>query len=392
MIPVDKLGAALPGRRAQAATSLREFDRHALESSTLRSLLLLDKSPSHAGAGGGALDDLDERIAKWLVRCESNTQPPGEPTTHLALHQRQLRALLHLVDGDTTDLESDNARRMRVQARWARTARLLLARLAEEGDSPFRRSVTATLARALDALVRDGAADPADVFLYAAARTKSPSDLEVLAEASMHPEVSELLAAYARFDQAVVDGGDDGALAALEAFSRELPGGATQRTEGLRGTVHRLARALSQLASIDALAPLADLDGSPLVALEDGLSRLGQLLQTAYRRCGDEPPRTETGGSGTYPLAVAVGRAIGNEGDAAATLEPYVTATIAGAGRALPRSIARVVAAVLPRVVHLPAEPVPVTLASPTHTSIPPASVSTCSDRSATDRAAASSW
>jgi len=99
MIPVDKAGAAIAGRRGQAATTLRALDRYVLESGELKSLLLLDRAPSQVSAGVAALDDLDERFAKWLVKCEATAHPPGEPTAHATLHQRQLKALLHLIDG-----------------------------------------------------------------------------------------------------------------------------------------------------------------------------------------------------------------------------------------------------------------------------------------------------
>src|SRR5439155_10152750 len=98
-----------------------------------------------------------------------------------------------------TEFEDDQERRDRVQDRWTSTCRLLLTRLAQERTTPLRRAVAATVARALDALVRDGAADPADALLYAAFRTSGPDELSVLAEASMNPEVWRLLHAYAAF-------------------------------------------------------------------------------------------------------------------------------------------------------------------------------------------------
>ncbi|HEY4117996.1 MAG TPA: protein kinase, partial [Byssovorax sp.] len=376
MIPIDKHGTPIAGRRGVAATDLRAFDRHVLEAGELKSLLLLDRAAGAASAGVGALDDLDERVTRWLLKCESSAQPAGEPPAHVALHQRQLRALLHIIDGETTDFEEGD-RRARVQARWARASRLLLARLNEEGSSPFRRSVTATLARALDALVRDGGADAVDVLLYAASRMGAASDLGVLAEASMDNGVSPLVDAYARFDQAVVDGREEQALAALEALTTDIPAGLSQRVDALRGGLLRLLRALTGVAQLQDLGPLADVDASPLITLEDALSRLTQLVQSAHRRVGDDAPAAEGGGSGAYPLAMAVCRAITPGAGAEATLEPYITATIAAAGRALPRSLARVVAIVLPRVAHLPPAPLPTVAAPsipPTRSAPPPAS------------------
>src|SRR5262249_14042743 len=68
-IPIDKDGSPMAGKRGAAATILRELDRHVLESGVLGSLLLLDRAASQSGAGVEALDDLYQRLSKWLLRC-----------------------------------------------------------------------------------------------------------------------------------------------------------------------------------------------------------------------------------------------------------------------------------------------------------------------------------
>ena len=194
-----------------------------LESGLLKNLLLLNRRsndgaqkrvPGASGAfnvtsflhqrkpseppGAIPVDELDQRIAVWLRDCEAIPYLGEGTPPHVTLHQRQLRALLHIVDGET-DSEDEPDRRARVHGLWTSTCRVLLGRLAREAESPLRRAITATVARALDALLRDGAADPADVVLFAAARTTRADDLAVLAEACMQPDASRLLRSYARF-------------------------------------------------------------------------------------------------------------------------------------------------------------------------------------------------
>src|SRR5262249_44549770 len=143
--------------------------------------------------------ELDERLARWLLASEAAPFAGESGTPGVMAHQRRLRALLHLIDAETAGLEDDQAHRERVQERWTSTCRLLLTRLSRERATPRRRAVAATVARSLDALVRDGAADAGDALLYAAHRTAGLEDLAVLAEASMNPDVRRLLHAYARF-------------------------------------------------------------------------------------------------------------------------------------------------------------------------------------------------
>jgi eukaryotic-like serine/threonine-protein kinase len=408
-LTLDPSGVPEAGfERGFALTLLRELDLNLFETGKLKSLLVLDRRPSDEAGGVGPLDDVDERFARWLLDSESAVHLGEEPPPHVNLHQRKLRALLHLIDGETTDFEDEPDRRARVHDRWTSTCRVLLSRLSRERGSPLRRAMAATTARALDALVRDAAADPADILLFAAMRVDNPNDLEVLAEASMHPDVTHLLQSYARFVRAMsggapVDGDGDrvsaiplvtqikGAggkrplpapppapgpiedrLATLEAFVAEIPSGASQRTEGARSALSRLCRALAALETTPALRLLTDVDASPLVAFEAALDKLAQLTLSARRRCGDAT-RDEVAVSiaAAFPLALAAGRAMSPGADPAAELRPSIDAVVQSATASIPKAIADVIASVLPKVASLPLDARPPSLRTVTPVPLP---------------------
>jgi eukaryotic-like serine/threonine-protein kinase len=350
-----------PQGRAAATILVRELDVQLLESGVLRNLCQLHLGPSE-GLAGGAVDELDGRLLNVLLAGESIPFDGDGAPPHLTLHQRQLRALLHLVDGETSAQEEDPDQRQRIRQRLSSACHALVSRLAaERAQHPLRRAITATVARALDALVRDGAADPSDVFLYAAVRPTGVADLGVLAEASMEPDTSRLLQAYGRFVEAdrKIPGADGRArVAALEGLIAELPSGSSPRVEGLRQALGQLARALGAIQAATWLGPLSAQEGSPLTSLEDAIDRLGQLATAALRRCG-EP---EDGGEDrqrpstpeVYPLALAADRAMTPDADAPAELRPSIAAAVERAFAVIPPALAGVVARILPRVASLP--------------------------------------
>lgn len=360
--------------RGAAAILVRELDAHLLETGVLRNLCLLNRRPSDGITGGGAVDELDGRLASALLAGEAIPFGGDGNPPYLTLHQRKLRALLHLVDGETSELEDDAEGRKRVQNRLTTTCRALVGRLAEERPAhPLRRAITATVARALDALVRDGAADPADVFLYAAVRPTGAGDLAVLAEASMQPDTTRLLRAYGRFvDAERRIGSADGRarISALESLIVELPPDSSQRVEALRSALEQLVRALSTIQDAASLRPLAAAEGSPLTALEAAIDRLGQLTTSALRRFGeaeepvaapDDQPSSQTD---VFPLAVAADRARAPDASAANELRPSIAAAVERAFAVLPPALAGVVARILPRIASLPVDP-PVDLNAP---------------------------
>jgi hypothetical protein len=365
---LDPSGVPASGRGRSAAVLLvRELDVLLFETGVLKNLLVLSRGPGEPGAGVLPTDALDERLARWLLAGESVPFSGDGTPARVMGHQRRLRALLHLIDGETTEFEDDQVRRDRVQDRWTSTCRLLLTRLAQERTTALRRAVAATVARAIDALVRDGAADPADALLYAAFRTSGPEELSVLAEASMNPDVWRLLHAYARFIDAELtrpfDAGEGGRMPALEGFILELPSGGSQRIESLRSALSKLARALTAVQAETALRPLADPEASPLRGLAEALERLGQLTASALRRCGGEDEPIAALPSPAYPLVAAVGRALHATGDdevgarVAAVLGAALSTALERAFASIPRALAGLVARVLPRIAKLPTDP-----------------------------------
>jgi hypothetical protein len=360
--------------RGSAAILVRELDAHLLETGVLRNLCLLSRRPSDGVSGGGAVDELDGRLAGILLEGESKPFAGEDAPRNQTLHQRKLRALLHLVDGETSELEDDAEGRRRVQNRLTTTCRALIGRLAgERPEHPLRRAITATVARALDALVRDGAADPADVFLYAAVRPTGVGDLAVLAEASMQPDTTRLLRAYGRFVEIErrIPGADGRArISALESLIVELPADSSQRVEALRSSLEQLLRALSTIQDAASLRPLAAAEGSPLTALEAAIDRLGQLTTSAIRRFGEAeevPAESEDRPSiphEVFRLAVAADRAREPDADPVTELRPSIAAAVERAFAVLPPALAGVVARILPRVAQLPVDP-PIDLTTP---------------------------
>ncbi|MGK3994584.1 protein kinase domain-containing protein [Sorangium sp. So ce1024] len=396
-IELSDLDDAQSAAARRAAVGLvRELDAELLGSGLLRSLLLLSRRPSEDATGVASLDDLDERLARWLLRAEgSAARASASPPLHVTVHQRNLRALIHLIDGESTDFGGEPELKARVLARWTGAIGVLLDRLRADRGSSLRRAIAASVARGLDALVREGAADAADIFLHAAMRGGDPDDLEVLGQASMHPDVAQLLRAYARFARGGRGGRDGGArapdsdaavsvrstrrgaldaelaeaeraraalerIAALEALVTALPAGASQRTEIVRGALSRLARALGAVNTAGALSALTaagsgDADASPLGALEDALTRLAQLTAGARRRCGEHPASATSGA--TEPLRLAIEVALQEEhaeDEAGPGVAAPIEALVSAARASIPGALADVVALVVPRILGLP--------------------------------------
>jgi hypothetical protein len=75
----------------------------------------------------------------------------------------------------------------------------LLAQFDRDPAPVLRRTVIASLARALDALCQLGACDVADALLVLALRIRTTKDFAALADASMEPNLKHALAQYAAF-------------------------------------------------------------------------------------------------------------------------------------------------------------------------------------------------
>lgn len=344
-------------RRTSLAV-LRDLDLSLLERDVLSHLLLL-------GGGGGeavrmaedALDPLRDRMAEWILAREA-TPLVGETVAcpaHPVLSLRRLRALLHLVDSDMGNDEDDPQRSARLRQRWLRIARALVERFERDPPSPVRRTVVAALARAFDALVRDGACEGVDVLLVVARRVADPSELSTLAEASMDPDLVHVLERFARF-AATVDADAAGALPAFDELTRDIAPDASGRIEALRAALVRLSDALGVLSSAFGLRELASSNGGDpeaVAALESALSSVAHMAIGARARLHPEgaivPPA-----AGGRVLTVAVTRVLTG---AEAVLEEHVVGVALEELLAdVPEAVGRLVAAQVWRLAELPIE------------------------------------
>ena len=344
------------GRRTSVAL-LRDLDTSLYEWGALKDLLLLDQQ-----AGEELLlplEDLDERLVKWLVRVEQGGVSDA-PTIHATLHQRQLRSLLHIVDAEAFEGEI-HERRVRARQRWLTTSKAMLNRLLSERGSPLRRAVAATLARGYDALVRDGVTDASDVAVNALARIPNHGDLEILAEASTLSDTRKLLSACAAFQLTMRNAVDaDVGLSALRKLVDAIPAGASQRTEVLRGTLARLGRGLNTVRASKSLIPLIAENAqgaTSLDALEDELTMLAQVTAGAAQRCGDADERSaRRRAHGNLTLTGAVQHIVQHQADDTSELDAYVDLLIERARTEIPPSMAELVAQILPRISTLPVD------------------------------------
>ncbi|HEY0250096.1 MAG TPA: serine/threonine-protein kinase, partial [Kofleriaceae bacterium] len=159
--------------------------------------------------------------------------------------------------------------------------RQLMAR-AEQDHSSLRRAVWAALARAGDALLRDGHAELTD-FLLAWTTVFVDEDFSVIREASMVPEIEASFGAYARLHEATwaaVDP-DDGAkikivLERLSELADALPPEQSPRVESVRLALARLGNQLARLVTAQNLAAI------PTGALDAIATELGTLARRVF--------------------------------------------------------------------------------------------------------------
>jgi hypothetical protein len=395
----DAEGRAGEMARRTSMAVLRDLDLALLERNVVADLAKLGGSVEQVRAAEDALDAVRERFAEWIVVCETSQDRapttsgggesrPRQPTLRL----RRLRSLLHLVDGELGDHAdavtrpassregetADVRRTKRLRALWLRTIKSLLEQFDRDPVPILRRTVLASVARALDALVRLGVCDIADALLVLAQRIRTTNDFEALAEASMDPDLRHALTRYARFlresdalkpiEKKKGDPSDSlfppslapsGNLAeqrlhAFEELANELAPDASARTEALRAVLVRLQQSLTAITktgSLQALASSGTSDPDMVEAVETWVAGLGQMCAGARARLEDEPPA-----SMVQPrlLSVAVSRVIsGAEPELTEeTLSPAIDELVSG----LPHGIARLVAGVLWGLRDLPVE------------------------------------
>jgi hypothetical protein len=260
---------------------------------------------------------------------------PSHPTLRL----RRLRALLHLVDCDLGDTVDDGARTGRLRERWRRIAQVLARRFENDPPSVLRRTVSASFARALDALVRTGACDVTDALLVVARTQVDPQELETLAEAAMDPDLVHVFARYARFLRAWSAPAEadvpaasihqvrpfvTAQLAALDELTQELVTDASGRREAVRTVLVRMHSALAAVQAAPSLRALSTSGGNDpdvLGSLELHVSSLAQLMVGARARlapqaasgAGDrtsQPPPSSALSPAPATLSVAVSRVL----------------------------------------------------------------------------------
>jgi hypothetical protein len=353
----DRGRAGSIARRTSLAV-LRDLGISLVERDVLSHLLWLGGGADAGRSAEQALDPLRDRLADWILAREATPLVGREVACpdHPVLSLRRLRALLHLVDSDMGDDEADPARAARLRSRWLRITRALLDRFERDPPSPVRRTIVAALARALDALVRDGVCDMVDALLVVARRVDDPGELATLAEASMDPDLVHVLERYARFADAVETNAAE-ALPAFDALTRDIAPDTSGRIEALRTALVRLGSALGIISSAVALrelAPQAGAEPEAVASLESALASLMHLSTAARGRFDPERAPVAPPTVVARPLTVAVARVLGgaepslSEHAVAAALEDVLAGT--------PKSIAKLVHARIRRLVDLPLE------------------------------------
>lgn len=404
--PQKKDDARRADHRRRALAILRDVDVSLFERNVLHDLLRLDTSQEKVMAGEAALEALRDHVAGFMLAQQFPEAAPGEarvPEPAVGTGLVRVRALLHLVDGDTTTITEDPAQAARQKARWQNTATSILATIDHEATTKLRRALLATLARALDALVRTEQLEVADAFLCVAERLGTEDDFRALAEASMNPDQRHTLEAYAAFlgegekpkqnrslslnvgpydslfpppaedaglnlvgfEPPVLRGADDVRVAKLARFADEVFSEGSARGEALRNVLVRLHGALSVISRAKALRGMGTLamqsDAEVVQNLEATVVALAQIAKGSRARlqAPGAPARKESRFvSGTVRLlSVVVGRVL--SGAEPRIAPETLAASLEELTRGLPKAIGELVMKTAGRLAELPVEPAP---------------------------------
>ncbi len=338
-----------PGSRRAAFRALRELSGSLLETATLKDLWRVCNPSGTRSTEGMA--NIFNRLTDWLLEQES--QPiVKNGALHPTLRLHRMRALLHLVDADLpADVETNFGRRDRRLG----ALRVLLQRVRDDAPSPLRRITCAALARTCDALVRDEICELSDIVLAVATFVQDEFDLDVLAQASMSPELAASLRAYTIAFRAAEDGDEDYA-ATLIQLANSLPIARSARVEALRGGLLRVAHALAGILAARSHEDLfAGVGRRTLERLEDSVLWLAQLVSAVGRRLdleiSDDDPEA---GIAIRGVDTAVDRELKGE---AGTIEIAVADAMEIIGHELPHGISGLIGQALQRVAELPHEP-----------------------------------
>ncbi|MEY4582297.1 MAG: hypothetical protein RL701_7000 [Pseudomonadota bacterium] len=345
--------------RRQGFRLLREIDVALLETAALADLLSIGAG-NNPSSVSESVEQMFERLTTWLLDIESAPITNSGAVDHLSLRLRRMRLLLHVIDADGGYGEDTSGRR---RVRRQRAMDVLLVRMQSDAPSPLRRIVCATLARALDAAMRDEVCELSDALVAVADHAAGPHDIQTVAEASMLLDFQRSLTAYAQLlrfcDKAEPTGpharfGID----ALRELGQCLPWASTLRVSALRGHLLALARGLEDIASVRVLAELAEGPGrARMVALDATVTALCRLTHGARRRLSSLL-RQPTGGmreaSPFTVLSDAIEHAMLEPQQTDGAIERALAAVSARLHQELPHAIAKTVLIILRRLERLP--------------------------------------
>jgi hypothetical protein len=351
---LERLREDSPEDRQRGFQILRELDRGLLESSLVADLLVVS-GMDPTSRTPGELGDLLVRLRSWLLARESAPLSPGA-LVHSELHRRRLRALVHAIDGEGFAMWDESI--IGTRERRLRALDRLLVRLGEEPPSPLRRPVCAALARVCEGLVRDEVAEIGELVLLLGARLERPEDFIVLSEATVAPELREVLTAVgtlARRLREPPDGESTSLVSALGLLADSIPPGLTAPVEALRRSLLTTTRILERVGLARSLLGLTVGRGTGwLDLLGECVQDLAELSAGVWRRL-NQPQGVVSSIVGAKPLReldAAVAHAA--RGMASAELDRVVRVAVAGVRSDLPRMIGEVVIRTLSRLSDLP--------------------------------------
>ncbi len=326
---ITKLDPHSPDSIAELTEGLSDVDAAVFERARLYDLLLLGRRPGETGATVEEIETLHDDLSGYLLDAEQSAVSAPWSRSGAVATSRRLRALLHLVDVDSSRSDTEEGA-TRVRSRLVRTVEVLLDRIVSGPDVSVRRILCATLARSLDAAVREGVFEPADVLLIVADNLVERQSVETLAEASTHPDVRSATDTYARFLDKDAQPGpeslrhnldstapplrpeDASTVARRVARLGRISAGGTHRAEALRQALLRLGRALEMVAAARGMSDLIDAssESAPLAEIERAADALRQLLEATRRRAlGRETAGSITIVTDVAPLSSLVERA-----------------------------------------------------------------------------------
>jgi eukaryotic-like serine/threonine-protein kinase len=353
---------------------LTDIDASCLERSCLYNLLLMNRRPGEADLPHVPIvERLNHRLGRWLLDAVAIGRSQGFSASVTSMQQRCLRALLHLMDAETVQGDSEETGQ-RIRLRLRQAAQTLLAQIAAGPDAAVHRILCATLARSFDTAVRESVAEPSDLFLVVAHHLTDRESILAIAEASTNADVRTPLLAYSAFlGAAVGDAADptldtpsspgEDSLAADESLvarrvvrlSQAVGAGGSYRGEAMRHTILRLGRALEIAAAARGMSELVDRNRSGIDAmreLEQAAKALSVLIAGAKRRVLDaEFTLKDAATTDVVPLSVLVERAMA---DGVPPNANQVQQAIAELVHAMPETIAASIATVCSRLESLP--------------------------------------